>query len=150
MLFEIDTEAGDATLAVQNALYTKEAIEGAAHAFAGIADVYVDDESEPDETVITLEPKKETKDEDALKELAGTFLNELLNQTLGKQLLADNATMTQLVITKALMAARRDPADPLQPPAAGDDQMTDEQKAEAAKLLKKAEADFEKLQKGFS
>jgi len=150
MLFEIDTEAGDATLSVQNSLYSKQAIEGAAHALSDRADVYVDDESEPEETIITLELKNGPKDEASIKEVAGDFLNEMLNQTIGKQQLADNAKLTQYIVTKALMAARRDPADPLQPPAAGDDQLTDEQKAEAATLLEKAEKDFEAMQKEMS
>lgn len=149
MLFEIDIEAGDVTLSVQSQLYSQESIEGAAHAFGDVADVYVDDESEGDETIITLELKKNPKNEAALKETGGNFLNELLNQVIGKQQLAANKKLNRYIITKALMSARRDAADPLQPPAADDEQLTDEQKTEAASLLKKAEEAFEKLQKDF-
>lgn len=145
MIFDIDPEAGDATLSVSNALYPREALEGAAHAFAGLADVYAEEDGE--ETIVTLESKSGDKTPAALEALAGDFLNELLSQTLGKRQLSDNASLTQYVVTKALISARRDPADPLQPPAATDEQLTAEQKAEAKRLLAKAESDFAAMQK---
>jgi His-Xaa-Ser system protein HxsD len=145
MIFEIDAAAGDVTIAVQNELYPNEAIEGAAHAFSERLDVYV--EEEDGETVLTLEPKGGSPDESALAALAGDFLNELLAQTLGKRQLADNSKLTQYIVTKALISAQRDAADPLQPPAAEESQLTDEQKKEASDLLAKAEADFAAMQK---
>ncbi|PJA18177.1 MAG: hypothetical protein CO113_17840 [Elusimicrobia bacterium CG_4_9_14_3_um_filter_62_55] len=145
MIFDLDAEAGDVTICVQNDLYPRESMEAAAHAFARLADAYVEEDGE--ETILTLEPKTAEKSKAALAALAGDFLNELLAQTLGKRQLSDNAALTQYIVTKALISARRDAADPLQPPAASDAQLTGEQKDEAARLFEKAEKDFAAMQK---
>lgn len=138
MRLDADTEAGGVSFSLDAELYPLETVEGAAHAFAERARVLV--ASEDGVLELTLEPLAPL-DEGGLRRLAGEFLNEALSQVLRRRQLAENGRLNQFILTTAFHAARRDAADPLQPRAASDDELTAEQSREAERLVREAQAE---------
>lgn len=126
-----DPAAGKLTLTLDARLYPADAVRAAAHALARRATAAV--EGRGSRMTVTLEPRGPATPEEA-RALAGDFLNEALAQLLRLRLLAENRMLNEYILTKALVSARRDPADPLQPKAAEASEMTDEQRREAARL----------------
>ncbi|TPW18476.1 MAG: hypothetical protein FD126_3427, partial [Elusimicrobia bacterium] len=135
MLLDADTEAGGVSFSLEAELYPLEAVQGAAHAFADRARVLLAEEDGVLE--LTLEPLKPL-DEAGLRRLAGEFLNEALSHCLRARQLAENGRLNQFILTTAFHFARRDAADPLQPRAAADDELTVEQRREADRLEREA------------
>lgn len=138
MRLDTDPEAGAVSFSLDAELYPRETLEGAAHAFAERARVLLGEEDGVLE--LTLEPLKPL-DEAGLRRLAGEFLNEALSHCLRARQLAENSRLNQFILTTAFHAARRDAADPLQPRAAADDELTAEQRAEADRLERAASAE---------
>lgn len=138
MRLDADTEAGGVSFSLDADLYPLETVQGAAHAFAERARVLLAEEDGVLE--LTLEPLKPL-DEPGLRRLAGEFLNEALSHCLRARQLAENSRLNRFILTAAFHSARRDAADPLQPRAAADDELTAEQRAEADRLEREATAE---------
>ena len=136
MRLDADQELGAVSFSLDAELYPRETVEGAAHAFAERARVLL---GEGDGVLeLTLEPLAPL-DEAGLRRLAGEFLNEALSHCLRARQLAENSRLNRFILTTAFHAARRDAADPLQPRAAADDELTAEQRREADRLEREAE-----------
>ena len=138
MHLDADVEAGGVSFSLDAELYPLETVQGAAHAFSERARVLLGEEDGVLE--LTLEPLKPL-DEAGLRRLAGEFLNEALSHCLRARQLAENSRLNQFILTAAFHSARRDAADPLQPRAAADDELTAEQRAEAERLERAASAE---------
>lgn len=138
MQLDVDSKTGEVSFALDAELYPRETVEGAAHAFSTRARVFVSENDGVLElTLETLSPL----DDPGLRRLAGDFLNEALSQCLHLRLLAENRRLNELILTTAFHAARRDPADPLQPGAAVGDELSAEQQSEGGRLEREADAE---------
>lgn len=95
---------GSLDIDVEEALYPKDAIYGAAYVF--IDRCYVFLRRVDDKVRVTLKPKRADADAPAM---VGEFQNELLGQAWRAQLLADNRTLVETVVSRALGGAAGPP-----------------------------------------
>lgn len=139
MEFKVRPGSNEVVFPVQKKLYPLEVVQGAAYLLTDRAVAYVEDKRGAWELTLRAKAKASAAE---LEALAGDFLNELLNQVLRQRLLAANRSVMEHVIARAVVSARRDPADPAQPPAAAEDQLSAEQRSEIDRLIAEAEAEI--------
>lgn len=104
MGLKIKPKSREAAITLDKRLYRRESVDLAAAAFSGKAEFFIDDE---DENFLKLTLQAIHGDSPArLRELAGEFLNEALNQDLRIELARENAPIIKLLTTQVLFAAR--------------------------------------------
>jgi His-Xaa-Ser system protein HxsD len=96
-----------AVFTVDKNVYRREAIYGTALVFTNRCHVYLASRGRG-AVIVTLEGK-EPLDDARLRELAGEFHNELLNQTLRWMVGRQNKKTKEAIILQALFAAQGDP-----------------------------------------
>jgi len=141
MEFKVSTKTGEVSFSIQKKLYALELVQGAAYVLTDRAVDYVEEAKGRYELTLKAKDKADATRE-RLEALAGEFVNELLNHALRQKLLANNRSIMEHIISRAMVSARRDPADPAQPPAAAEQELNAEQRAEIDKLIAEAEAEI--------
>ena len=136
MRFKFDLDGRGVSFAADRGIYTKEAILIAAQIFAGRAEVFLDEPSNA--FGVTLKARKKTAGKAELRELAGEFLNELLNQEYRFIVGRFNRKISNLIIAQALLSARGDDGRPETAP----EEQAPEFKAAVSKLMEEARAEI--------
>ena len=96
-----------ATLVVDTKLYTPEALFRACYAFTDRCYLFLSEKSDH-EVVVEFRPKSEGTN---LREMVGTFGNELINQRLRADITRETRSIRELIVTQAFAEADlRDPA----------------------------------------
>ena len=140
MRFKLSPASRQVTFLVSKKLHALDVLEGAAHVFSDRAAAYLEEKGKDYE--ITLKALEKTTRE-ALEALADGFLGEVLNQALRQKLLANNRSIIEHVISRAMVSALADPAAG-RPPA---DALTPEQQQEIDRLIAETEAEIAALAK---
>lgn len=90
------------TIIIDEKLYPKEAVYGAAYVFIDKAYIFLD-KKEKEKIEITLKLKPDNKED--LEKLEGEFMNELLNYTLRLSVSKNNKNIREMIVGQALVAA---------------------------------------------
>src|SRR5687768_386498 len=98
----VTESAEELVLELDEGLYPKDAIYGAAYIFIDRCYVLLD-RPRPGRIAVRLKPKRGAKA--ALADLAGEFENELLGQAWRRQLVEENRRLVETVTTQALAGA---------------------------------------------
>ncbi len=132
MEFTTDMTERSVSFELPKKMYSKDAVQIAAHVFDSRARVLLAEEK--GSYSLALETKRKTATEDDLKALGGEFVNELLNQEYRFIVGKFNQKISGLIVTQAMFAARGGE----NPPGPSPEEQTPEFKAEVAKLMKQA------------
>lgn len=113
-LIVTSVDDGWTQLRIDTHVYSIEIIRRTAFTFVEHCYVFLAWEDEQHMT-ITLTTKRSGSDESYLKNIAGEFANEALNQSLRDQLMKDTRSLRELIVGRALFAAvsQPGPADDL-------------------------------------
>jgi His-Xaa-Ser system protein HxsD len=133
MNFDIDLSEKTVSFEAARPFYSRKAVEIAAHVFESRAEVYLDEA--PKAFSLTLKSRRVKIAEADLEALAGSFLNELLNQEYRFLVGGFNKKISDLISTQALFCARGGEKG-VEPVA---EERTPEFKAAVAKLVKEAQ-----------
>ncbi|MFH1723464.1 MAG: His-Xaa-Ser system protein HxsD [Elusimicrobiota bacterium] len=147
MRFKVSLRSGEVVFPIQKKLYPLEIIQGAAYVLTDRAYAYVEEKRGLGIYELTLRSRKKATKE-GLEALAGDFLNEVLNQALRQRLLADNRSVMEHIISRAMVSARRNDEDPVQRREAPDEALSAGQQAEMEKLIAEADAEIAARAKG--
>lgn len=137
MRFKVSTKAREVSFSLPKKLYALELVQGAAHALADRAAAFVEEKGKAWELTLAVQG---TPTKEALEALGHEFTAEVLNQALRQRLIANARPIYEHIISRAVVSARRDPADKEQPPAG---ELSPEQKAELKRLIDEAEAELD-------
>lgn len=139
MRFSVAMREKEVSFSVPKKLHPLELVQGAAHVLSDRATAFV----EETRTVwkLTLSAKG-ASDRPGLEALGREFVDELHNQALRQRLIANARPIFEHVVSRAVVSARRDPADKDQPAAAGPGELSADQKAELESLIAEAEAEL--------
>ncbi|MDE2292015.1 MAG: hypothetical protein KGL53_08025 [Elusimicrobia bacterium] len=140
MRFAVSEKEREVTFRLAKKLHPLEQVQGAAHVLGDRATAFV--EEAKGSWVLTLCAKGPCAKAD-LEALGREFVDELLNQALRLRLLANARPVFEHIVARAVVSARRDPADPDQPAAARAEELTAEQKAELEALIAEAERELD-------
>jgi His-Xaa-Ser system protein HxsD len=108
-LVSADMDAGSVSITVDAALYPLEALYGASYIFIDRCYLLMD---KPDagHFKVTLAPKRGALDADALRALVGEFSNELLSCAWRSSITAENKTLIESVVSRAIAGAMGPPS----------------------------------------
>ena len=98
-----DISHGTATLRITADLYPLDAVYGAAYVLIDAAYVMLGRSHE--DIIVELRPKQRVDDTEYLRNLAGTFSNALLSETLRHRVTAQNQDVLERIVAKALTGA---------------------------------------------
>jgi His-Xaa-Ser system protein HxsD len=108
-LVSADMDAGAVSITLDAALYPLEALYGASYIFIDRCYLLMD---KPDagHFKVTLAPKRGAMDADALRALVGEFSNELLSCAWRSSITAENKTLIESVVSRAIAGAMGPPS----------------------------------------
>ena len=132
---EIDVDERTVSFELPKAVYSKDSLSIAAQVLGKRADVLLSQSAKNFE--LTLKAVRKNLDETQLRDLAGEFANEMLNQEYRLFVSRFNSKISNLIVTQTLFCARGGEKPPGTPP----EEQTPQFKAEVKKLM--AEADEE-------
>ncbi len=121
-----DEKQGEVTFVLESKYYREEHLTQAAYVFAKQASAFMGKTAAGYE--VTLKSKTPA-DREALRRLAGEFLNELISEERRFETFRENKKIIELIVTQALYSARQTP----------------EQEAEAARITREMDPIAEKL-----
>jgi His-Xaa-Ser system protein HxsD len=138
MKLDFDLKNRTVGFSVAKKLYSREALQIAAHIFDSRAEVRAAEGSSAFE--IELAAKRKSAGAPELTALAGDFVNELLNQEYRFVVSAFNKKIASLIVTQTLVAARGGE----NPPAPPEGENTPEFKAKVDALMAEAAAEIKR------
>lgn len=108
-LVSADIDAGAVSITVDATLYPLEALYGASYIFIDRCYLLLD---KPDagHFKVTLAPKRGALDAEALRQLVGEFSNELLSCAWRSSITAENKTLIESVVSRAIAGAMGPPS----------------------------------------
>ena len=137
---DLDVDLSDKTVGftLPKGLYSLEGLQIANEVLAARAEVYLSEGASRFE--VTLKSKRAAIDEAGLRELAGEFANELLNQEYRFVVGRFNRKISDIIVTQALLSARGG-EEPRKAPAGEE---TPEFKAAVEEMLAQAREEIAK------
>lgn len=135
-----DPKEREVSFSVPRSMYSRQAVEIAAHVFSKRVDVLLAEDKKAFD--LTLRSKRKTADKAELEALGGEFVNELLNQEYRFIVSRFNQKISSLIVTQALLAARG--GEDARPAGVPEAEKTPEFKAKVAALLREAEEEVKR------
>ncbi|MBI5598004.1 MAG: hypothetical protein HY928_18130 [Elusimicrobia bacterium] len=139
--FSVSLKEREVGFSLPKKLHPLELVQGAAHVLCDRATAFLDESRS--EWSVSLQAKAPCGKED-LEALAREFVDELHNQALRQKLVQNSRPVFEHIVARAVVSARRDPADKDAPGAARPDELGAEEKAELERLIAEAEAELDK------
>jgi len=136
MQYKFDEKQGEVTLRLSKKYYHAEHLTQAAYVFSKQAAAFLAET--PKEFEVTLKSKVPA-DREALRLLAGEFLNELISEERRLEVFRENKRIIELIVTQALYSAQQTPEQEAE--AA---RITEEMKPVAERLMAEIRAETEK------
>ncbi|OGS00717.1 MAG: hypothetical protein A3G41_05760 [Elusimicrobia bacterium RIFCSPLOWO2_12_FULL_59_9] len=139
MRHEIDSAKKEVSFRVSPLLYSMDSLEVAANVFSKQAEIFLEEGGRS--WTVTLRSKKKEIAAGTLENLAGDFLNELLNQEYRKMVGGFNRKISDLILMQALYSAKSEPT--IMPPL--DDFSVGAHKKEMDELMKRTQKEIERF-----
>lgn len=139
MKLSVSLRHNEVSFSLPKKLHALELVQGAAHVLSDRATAFVE-ESKSD-WKLTLSAKRD-EGRAGLLALGREFVDEVLNQAVRQRLVANARPVYEHVVSRAVVSARRDPADKDQPAAARDAELSAADRAELERLVAEAEAEL--------
>lgn len=139
MRLSVSLRHNEVSLALPKKLHPLELVQGAAHVLSDRATAFLEESRAL--WKVTLSAKRD-EGRAGLEALGREFVDELLNQAVRQRLVANARPVFEHIVSRAVVSARRDPADAAQPSAARDAELPPAEKAALEALVAEAEREL--------